>query len=151
MAALLAKLFVVRPVALIVPAAIDIPEPAVRLSWIPNPEIFALVILNFEKSIAALAITSEFEIVDLVASAPNPKFVLASDAVVAPVPPFEIPMVVPLQVPLVIVPIVFKFNKEVNVVFEVAVIFPAAVAVEALPKKLGAVMSLLNVFAPAIV
>ena len=57
---------------------------------------------------------------------------------------------VPLQTPLVIVPTVFKFVKEVNVVLEVAVIFPAVVAVVALPKKLGAVTSLPNVFAPAI-
>ena len=56
---------------------------------------------------------------------------------------------VPLQTPLVIVPTVFKFDKEVNVVLEVAVIFPAVVAVVELPKKLAAVTSLLNVFEPA--
>lgn len=53
------------------------------------------------------------------------------------------------------VPTVAKFVKDVNVVFEVAVMLPAVVAVVALPDKfpikLGAVMSLLNVFAPAIV
>ena len=66
---------------------------------------------------------------------------------------------VPLQIPLVIVPTVARFDKEVNVVFDVAVIFPAVVAVVALPVrspvtlpiKFGAVTSLVNVFAPAIV
>ena len=56
---------------------------------------------------------------------------------------------VPLHTPDVIVPTVAKFDKEVNVVLEVAVIFPAVVAVVELPKKLGAAISLLNVFAPA--
>ena len=56
---------------------------------------------------------------------------------------------VPLQTPEVIVPTVAKLASEVNVVLEVAVIFPAVVAVVALPKKLVAVTSLLNVFAPA--
>jgi hypothetical protein len=72
----------------------------------------------------------------------------ASAFVVAPVPPFATAIVVPLQVPEVIVPTVFKFDKDVNVVFEVAVILPAVVAVVALPKKFGAVTSLLNVLAP---
>ena len=52
------------------------------------------------------------------------------------------------------VPTVFKFDNEVNVVFEVAVMLLAVVAVVAVvafPKKLGAVISALNVFAPAIV
>ena len=75
--------------------------------------------------------------------------VLAPAADVAPVPPFAKAIVVPLHVPEVIVPTVFKFNKDVNVVFEVAVILPAVVAVVALPKKLGAVTSLLKVFSPA--
>ena len=52
---------------------------------------------------------------------------------VAPVPPFETGIVVPLHTPLVMVPTVAKFDKEVNVVFVVAVIFPAVVAVAALP------------------
>jgi hypothetical protein len=79
----------------------------------------------------------------------NPKLALAPAAVVAPVPPFATAIVVPLHVPEVIVPTVFKFDKDVNVVFEVAVILPAVVAVVALPKKFGAVTSLLNVLAPA--
>jgi hypothetical protein len=83
----------------------------------------------------------------------NPKLVLASAAVVAPVPPFAIAIVVPLQVPLVIVPTVFKFDKDVSVLFAVAVILPAVVAVVALPDKspikFGAVTVALNVFAPA--
>jgi len=58
---------------------------------------------------------------------------------------------VPLQVPEVIVPTVFKLANDVSVEFEVAVMFPAVVAVVALPKKFGAVTSLLNVFAPLIV
>jgi hypothetical protein len=58
---------------------------------------------------------------------------------------------VPLHVPVVIVPTVAKLAKEVKVVLDVAVIFPAVVAVVAFPKKLGAVISVLNVFAPAIV
>ena len=48
------------------------------------------------------------------------------------------------------VPTVAKYNKEVNVVFVVAVIFPAVVAVAALPVKLPMIL-LLNVLAPAIV
>jgi hypothetical protein len=81
----------------------------------------------------------------------SPKFALAPAAVVAPVPPFATATVVPLHVPEVIVPTVFKFDKDVNVVLAVAVIFPAVVAVVALPKKFVAETSLLNVFAPAIV
>ena len=84
-----------------------------------------------------------------VASAP--KLVNAAEAVVAPVPPLLIAMVVPLHVPLVIVPTVVKLAREVKVVLDVAVILPAVVEVVALPKKLGAVTSLLNVFAPTIV
>ena len=67
---------------------------------------------------------------------------------VAPVPPLAISMVEALQVPLVIVPTVLKLTKEVKVVFEVAVIFPAVVAVVALPKKLGAVTSCVNLAFP---
>jgi hypothetical protein len=81
----------------------------------------------------------------------KPRFVLAPAAVVAPVPPFATAIVVPLHVPEVIVPTVFKFDKDVNVVFVVAVILPAVVAVVAFPKKFGAETSLLNVLAPAIV
>ena len=81
----------------------------------------------------------------------NPKLYLASEALIAPVPPFVTSIVVPLQVPLVIVPTVAKLASEVNVVFVVAVILPAVEAVVALPKKFAAVTSLLNVFAPAIV
>jgi len=95
----------------------------------------------------------------LFALASAPKFVKAPAAVVAPVPPFVKAIVVPLHVPEVIVPIVFKFVNEVIVELEVAVMFPAVDAVVALPDKLpvtfpiklGAVISLLNVFAPAIV
>ena len=153
-AALLAKLLVVKPVAEIVPELIEIPEPAVNPSWIPKLEMSALVIFNLEKSIAAPEATSAFAIVDLVAIEPKPKLVLAPDAVVAPVPPFAIAISVALHVPVVIVPTVAKFVSDVKDVFEVAVIFPAVVAVVAvvaLPKKLVAVTSLLNVFAPAIV
>jgi hypothetical protein len=57
----------------------------------------------------------------------------------------------PLQVPEVIVPTVAKLANEVNVVFEVAEMLLAVVAVVAFPKKLVAVTSLLKVFAPAIV
>ena len=42
-------------------------------------------------------------------------------------------MVVPLHVPEVMVPTVAKFGNDVKVVFVVAVIFPAVVAVVALP------------------
>jgi hypothetical protein len=62
-----------------------------------------------------------------------PRFVNAPKAVVDPVPPFSTAIAVPLQVPAVMVPTVFKFDNEVNVVFDVAVMFPAVVAVEALP------------------
>ena len=53
--------------------------------------------------------------------------------VVVPVPPCATSIVDALQVPLVIVPTVTKFDNEVNVVFVVAVMFPAVVAVVALP------------------
>ena len=129
----------------------EIPDPAVNPSWIPKPVMFAFVIFNLEKSIAALEATSAFTMVDFVAKDPKPKFVLASAAVVAPVPPLAIAISVPLQTPEVIVPTVAKFNKDVKDVFDVAVMFPAVVAVVALPKKLGAVISALNVFAPAMV
>ena len=43
---------------------------------------------------------------------------------------------VPLQIPVVIVPTVAKLDNEVNDVFSVAVIFPAVVAVVALPVTL---------------
>jgi hypothetical protein len=111
----------------------------------------ALEIFNLENAIAAPDATSVFEIEELVAKDPNPKFVLAPAAVVAPVPPLAIATSVALQVPAVIVPTVAKFAKEVKEVLDVAVIFPAVVAVVALPKKVVAVTSLLNVFAPAIV
>ena len=67
------------------------------------------------------------------AAACAPKFVNAAAAVVAPVPPFATSIAVPLQVPVVMVPTVFKFDNDVNVVLDVAVMFPAVVAVEALP------------------
>jgi hypothetical protein len=111
----------------------------------------ALVIFNLEKAIAAPEATSVFEIDELVAKDPKPKFVLAAAAVVAPVPPLAISIVEALHTPEVIVPTVAKLAKEVNVVLEVAVMFPAVEAVVAFPKKLGAVISVLNVFAPAIV
>ena len=112
--------------------------------------IFAFVIFNFEKSIAAVEATSAFAILELVANDPKPRLVLAPAAVVAPVPPFASAIAVPLHTPEVIVPSVFKFAKEVNVVFIVAVILPAFVAVVAFPDKLPIIL-LLNVFAPAIV
>ena len=49
--------------------------------------MFALVIFNLAKSIAAPEATSALAIVDFVANDPNPRFVLAAAAVVAPVPP----------------------------------------------------------------
>lgn len=52
---------------------------------------------------------------------------------VTPVPPCATSMVVALQVPMVIVPTDARFASEVNVEFEVAVIFPAVVAVVAFP------------------
>ena len=140
-----------KPVTKIEPEAIEIPEPAVNPSWTPKPVISALVIFNLEKAIAAAASTSALTKDVFVAKVPNPKFVLASAAVVAPVPPLAIAISVALQVPEVIVPTVPRLVKEVKVVFDVAVIFPAVVAVVALPKKLGAVISVLKVFAPVIV
>ena len=65
-AAFEAKLFEVRPVAEILPEAIEIPEPGVRASWIPKFVIFDLEIFNFEKSIDAFASTSAFKMVDLI-------------------------------------------------------------------------------------
>ena len=101
-AALDAKLLVVKLEAEIVPDEIEIPEPAVNGACTLVP------------------ITS-------------PRFTLASDAVVAPVPPFSIAIAVPLQVPVVIVPTVERFINDVKELFEVAVILPAIVAVAALP------------------
>jgi len=49
------------------------------------------------------------------------------------VPPFSTATAVPLHTPLVMVPTVAKLDNDVNVVFVVAVIFPAVVAVAALP------------------
>ena len=99
----------------------------------------------FVKDVASVPVTSVLRL----ALDWAPKLVNAAPAVIAPVPPFAMAIVVPLQVPEVIVPTVFKLDKDVNVEFEVAVIFPALVAVVALPKKFGAVTSLLNVLAPA--
>ena len=67
-----------------------------------------------------------------------------------PAPPTLLPITDPLHVPVVIVPTVFKADRDVNVEFDVAVIFPAVVAVLALPVKFPMIL-LLNVFAPAIV
>ena len=78
-----------------------------------------------------------------------PKVIVVEPKVVELFANLLLAIAVPLQTPLVIVPTVFKFDKEVNVVLEVAVIFPAVVAVVELPKKLAAVTSLLNVFEPA--
>jgi hypothetical protein len=125
-----------------------------------DPAVTPLLLSVVEKVPEPVPVTSPDKVVvalPAITSVPivKPKLVLASEAVVAPVPPFAIAIVVPLQVPLVIVPTVFKFDKEVNVVFEVAVIFPAVIAVVALPDKspikFGAVTVELNVFAPAIV
>ena len=82
-----------------------------------------MVIFNLEKAIAALASTSASAIIDLVAKAPNPKFVLAPAAVVAPVPPFVIAISVPLHTPVVIVPTLVKL--ELNTLF--AKLFPVSV------------------------
>ena len=57
-------------------------------------------------------------------------------AEVNPVPPFSIDKVVPLQTPLVMVPTEDKFDKVVKVLLLVAVMFPAVVAVAALPSIL---------------
>ena len=78
----------------------------------------------------------------------KPKFALASAAVVAPVPPLAISIVDALQVPEVIVPTVAKLVNDVKVVFDVAVMLPAVVAVVALPRKLGAVTSCVNLAFP---
>ena len=50
---------------------------------------------------------------------------------VTPVPPFETGIVVALQTPLVMLPILVKLGNDVNEAFVVAVIFPAMVAVAA--------------------
>ena len=52
---------------------------------------------------------------------------------VNPVPPLLVPIAVALQVPVVIVPTALKVEMLVNVLLEVAVIFPAVVAVDAFP------------------
>ena len=52
---------------------------------------------------------------------------------VNPVPPCPISIVLALHVPEVMVPTVFKFDKDVNVAFAVAVMLPAVVAVVAFP------------------
>lgn len=144
-----ARFAVVNPVAEMTPALIEIPEPAVNPSCTPKPVMSAFVIFNLENAIAAPEATSALEMLELVANVPKPKFVLAAAGVVAPVPPLAISIVDALQVPEVIVPTVAKLARDVKVVLEVAVMFPAVVAVVAFPKKLVAVTSLLKVFAPA--
>ncbi len=57
------RLFVVKPVAEIVPTLIEIPEPAVNPSCTPRPVISAFVIFNFENGIAAVDEMSAFTIV----------------------------------------------------------------------------------------
>jgi len=64
---------------------------------------------NFEYAIAALEATSASAIVDLVAIVPSPKFVLAPEAVVDPVPPFAIG-----KLPLTLLVRFTELNKSVH-------------------------------------
>jgi len=67
----------------------------------------------------------------LLPNGPEKKVLAAT--VEVPVPPCATSIIVPLQVPLVIVPRLVKLGNEVNVLLLVAVIFPAVIAVAALP------------------
>ena len=81
-------------------------------------------------------VPTEMELLFVKVSVPLPVEVKTCPLVpelISPVPPFATATVVPLHTPLVIVPTVAKFDKEVNEVLFVAVIFPAVVAVAALP------------------
>ena len=113
----------------------DVGNPAIVAAAIP-PTLFTVV----AKLPLPDPVTSPVNVVLAVAditSVPidNPKLVLAPAAVVAPVPPLAIAMVVPLHTPLVMVPTEFKFGREVIVLLDVAVMLPAVVAVVALPDK----------------
>ena len=98
----------------------------------PKPVMSALEIFNLENAIAAPEATSAFEIVELVAKDPNPKFVLAPAAVVAPVPPLAIATSVALQIPDVILPVNDKSPVKKVFVFEllpkVTVLLPCPIA-----------------------
>jgi hypothetical protein len=104
-AAFEARFEVVNPVTEMVPEEREIPDPAVNPSWMPKPEMSARVIFNLENAMAAEASTSALTMADLVAKDPKPKFVLAPEAVVAPVPPLAIAISVALQMPEVILPV----------------------------------------------
>lgn len=123
----------VNPVTEMVPEESEIPEPAVKPSWIPKPAMSALVIFNFAKSIAAPEATSALAMVDFVAKDPNPKFVLAPAAVVAPVPPLAIATSVPLQTPLVIVPTLVKLEVTTLLASVVPDKVPASAIIDAVP------------------
>ena len=86
---------------------------------------------NFKSNAVCVAVETGLFASLVLSTLSNPKFVLAAAVVVAPVPPLAMAIEVPLQVPLVIVPTVVKLDKDVNVVFVVAVIFPAVIAVVA--------------------
>jgi hypothetical protein len=75
--------------------------------------VIAPVKFNFEYAIAALEETSASEIVDLVAIVPSPKFVLAPEAVVDPVPPFAIG-----KLPLTLLVRFTELNKSVHLTAE---------------------------------
>jgi len=66
-----------------------------------------------------------------------PKFVKAPDAVIAPVPPFAIAIVVPLQTPVVIVPTLVKLELVILVanVLPVNVLASASIFMLVLPSK----------------
>lgn len=145
------KFELVKPVTEIVPDDKEIPDPAVNPSCIPKPVMFAFVIFNLEKSIAAPEATSAFAIVDLVANVPKPKFVLASEAVVAPVPPFASAIAVPLHTPLVMVPtpVKLEFTTLLASVVPVKVFELAAMVISALPSNETPLIAreVVNVFA----
>ena len=113
----------------------DVGNPAIVAAAIP-PTLFTVV----AKLPLPDPVTSPVKVVLAVAAITSvpitkPKLVLAPAAVVAPVPPFAMAMVVPFHTPVVIVPTVFKFGRAVNVLLDVAVMLPAVVAVVALPDK----------------
>ena len=63
---------------------------------------------NFKSNAVCVAVETGLFASLVLSTLPNPKFVLAPAAVVAPVPPLAMAIEVPLQVPLVIVPTVVK-------------------------------------------
>jgi len=136
------------------PVTFDVPSNA-PLVYARSPVVEIVLPVARAVAVLALPVNAPVNPVDVTEANPvtevtvPPNVIVVEPNVVVLFASLLVAIAVPLHTPVVIVPTVAKFDKEVNVVLEVAVIFPAVVAVVALPKKLGAVISLPNVFAPA--